>query len=98
LQRSIGLGISMKQQCQQTGPWVHVFNENSFGGRLRQLGLGEKEDARKVGSIVVGPNARASIVDGSGREIARLLPGKIIDDFSKLKLKRRAIRIHVKSA
>jgi len=90
-------GVTLKQH-QRAGCWVHVFRRDTFGGRLRQLSPGDREAVGKVGSVIVGPGARASIIDRNSREITGLPPRKVIGDFSNLDLKKRASHIRAEKA
>jgi hypothetical protein len=78
--------------------WVHVFEEATFGGRLRILMPDESAIVGKIGSLIVGPTATVQILDSDDREIMKLPSKKLIVDFSKLLAKRRVSRIRVARA
>jgi|HubBroStandDraft_6_1064221.scaffolds.fasta_scaffold756089_1 hypothetical protein len=78
--------------------WVHVFEEATFGGRLRILVADESAVVGKIGSLVVGPAAMLQILDSNDREIMSLPSKTLIDDFSKLLARRRVSRIRVTRA
>jgi hypothetical protein len=78
--------------------WVHVFEETTFGGRLRILMPDESVIVGKIGSLIVGPTATVQILDSNDREIMNLPSKKLIDDFSKLLATGRVSRIRVSKA
>ena len=78
--------------------WIHVFENDHFGGRIRQLELGECELIRKIGSIIVGPKAQAEVVDRNNRTMLHLNSRKLIKDAAKLVWRDRATSVRVAKA
>jgi len=85
----------MRQSLVRDDCWIHVFDEITFGGRGRLLGLGESTTIRKVRSIIVGPGAIARVTSRGGREIMSLPPRKLVVDFSKLSKRKPIGRVCV---
>jgi hypothetical protein len=75
--------------------WVHVFEEGTFGGRVRILSLGQRVATRKVGSLIVGLKVSAVIVDARGREIVTLPQRKVVPDFRNFRSRKNAAFLQV---
>src|SRR5580658_2461548 len=80
------------------GRWVHVFDKAFFGGRGRLLAPGQREQAGKIGSIIVGPATVAEVLDIDDLKIMKLTQWKIIADFSKLVANKQVSCIRVAKA
>jgi hypothetical protein len=79
----------------QVESWVHVFSEDTFGGRGTRLGPGQRQVAHKIGSIIVGPGAVAKVVSVDGQELLNLRPCRVISNFPKLVPKAKVSHIRV---
>jgi len=75
--------------------WVHVFREDTFGGRLRSLGPGERATIESINSIIVGPTASVHILDRRGDILLALPPRKVVPDLSELHLVKSASHLVV---
>jgi len=89
---------TMQHRLIKGDSWVHIFPNCTFAGRSRRLAPGQREAIRKIGSIIVGPGAMARVVNHDGREIMALPPRRIVPDFLRLQLARRASHIRVMEA
>jgi hypothetical protein len=88
----------MRRRLIKGGHWVHVFEDGFFGGRLRVLVQGDREDIGKIGSIIVGPAAIVQVFDGNGREIMKLRQSRYIEDFTEFVLEKQVSQIRVAKA
>jgi hypothetical protein len=88
----------MAQRVGRAGCWIHVFDEAFFGGRGRFLAPGERMQAERIGSIIVGPATVAEVLDIDDLKITKLTQWKIIADFSKFVAKKEVSCIRVAKA
>jgi hypothetical protein len=76
----------MRRRSTRGESWTDVYGEGTFSGRLHRLGPGEATRIDRVGSIVVGPKAIASIVTARRREVLKLKPRTVVANTSDLAL------------
>jgi len=88
----------MAQWVGRDGCWIHIFNKTFFGGRGRLLAPGQREQARKIGSVIVGPAAIAEVLNFGDRQVMKLPQRKVIADFSKFIANKQASQIRVAKA
>jgi hypothetical protein len=64
--------------------WVDVYDGATFGGKVWRLGRGQRTTIDKVGSMIIGPKARVTLLTKGGRELCTLASGAIVQSTSEL--------------
>jgi hypothetical protein len=77
--------------------WVDVFPQEYFGGRLTRLHEGDHKDMKKLGSIIVGPEATARCVDRKTNK-AHYFRSRAVSPSISFRRNHFPIRIEVVSA